>query len=76
VFVREDGMEGEVAAYKEASPGYGEGGALIEDVSRVVEPTAIGARGVVWGSGAMTEGVVPLERVPGDDLICGALEAA
>jgi hypothetical protein len=54
VSVGEDGVEGEVAAYKEASPGDGEGGARVEDVVRVIEVSAMGACGVIRGSGAVT----------------------
>jgi hypothetical protein len=76
MFVREDVMEGEVAAYKEASPGDSEGMALVNDMPRVVEASAVGAGGVVWGGGAVADGVVALERMARDDLKCGALEAA
>jgi hypothetical protein len=61
MFVREDGVEGEVAAYEEASPGNGQGGAREEDVMGVKEASAVGARGVIGGSGSMTKGVIPLE---------------
>jgi hypothetical protein len=37
VFVGEDGVEGEVATYEEASPGNGVFAALVDDVPRVVE---------------------------------------
>jgi hypothetical protein len=61
MFVGEDGVHGEVAAYKEASPGYGEFAALVDDVPRVVEAAAVGACGVIRGGGAVAEGVIPLE---------------
>jgi hypothetical protein len=75
MFVGEDGVEGEVAAYEEASPGDGKGGAREEDVVCVEEASAVGARGVIGGGGSVTKGVIPLERVPGDNLEGGALEA-
>jgi hypothetical protein len=61
MFVREDGVEGEVSAYKEASPRDSEEGATYEDVVGVVEAAAVGACGVVRGGGAVTKGVVPLK---------------
>jgi hypothetical protein len=74
--VGEDGVEGEVAADKEASPGNGKGGAREEDVVRVEKASAVGARGVVRGGGSVTDGVVSLEGVPSDNLKGGALEAS
>jgi hypothetical protein len=53
--VGKDGMKGEVAAYKEASPRYGELAALMDDVPRVVEASAMRACGVVRGGGTVTE---------------------
>jgi hypothetical protein len=55
VFVREDGMEGEAAAYKKASPRDGEVGATEEDVKSVKEAAAMGACGVIRGGGAVAE---------------------
>jgi hypothetical protein len=43
MFVGEDGVHGEVAAHKKASPGNGKLAALVNDVPRVVEATAVGA---------------------------------
>jgi hypothetical protein len=55
MLVGEDGVEGEVAVYEEASPGYSEVGAPEEDVVSVEEVAAVGACGVVWGGGAVTK---------------------
>jgi heptaprenylglyceryl phosphate synthase len=48
-------MKGEVAAYEEASSGYGKVWAPEEDVVSVKEAAAVRACSVVWGGGAMTE---------------------
>jgi hypothetical protein len=61
VFVGEDGVEGEVAAYEEASPRDGEFSTLVDDVPRVVEAAAVRASGVIGGGGMVAEGVVSLE---------------
>jgi hypothetical protein len=59
--VGEDSVEGEVAAYEEASPRYGEVGAPDEDVMRVKEVSAVGACDVIRGGGAVAKGVISLE---------------
>jgi hypothetical protein len=51
--VGEDGVEGEVAAYEKASSGNGEFPTRVDDVPEVVEVAAVGACGVIRGSGAV-----------------------
>jgi hypothetical protein len=74
--IGEDGVQGEVAAYEEASSGYSKVGAPEEDVVSIEEASAVGARGVIGGGGPVAKGVVPLEGMPGDNLKGGALKAA
>jgi hypothetical protein len=61
MFIGKDGVEGEVAAYEEASPRNGELSALVDDVPRVEEATAVGTCGVIGGGRAVAKGVIPLE---------------
>jgi hypothetical protein len=55
---------------------YGICAAPEEDVVGVIEVAAVGASGVIGGSGAVAEGIIPLKRVARDNLEGGALEAA
>jgi hypothetical protein len=54
-------VEGKVAVDEEAGPMWGEMTADSNDVPEVVKGTAVWTCGVIWGSGAMMEGVVPLK---------------
>jgi hypothetical protein len=76
MFVGEGDVHGEVSADKESHSRDGVGAALKEDVLGVVKPSAVRACGIIRGGGAVAERVVPLKRVAGDNLECGALETA
>jgi hypothetical protein len=59
--IGEGGMHGEVAANEKPHAGNGISVALVEDMPRVVEASAVGTSRIIRGGGAVAKGVVPLE---------------